>query len=582
MAGYHAGCIRIDDLTLEAPLVLPAKGSVQLRVTAGAPDESGRRTLEVHSRVAQEDAERPWTRHATGLLAPATPARAADDAEFVTWPPEGAVPVDIDGFYDAAAAGGYGFGPAFRGLKAAWRRGGDVFAEAVLPEDASGDAGAFALHPALLDAAQQAGVLVAGAAEGETWLSFGWNGITLEATGARTLRVRLGQDADGGFSMTATDASGARVLSVDSLLMRKATMVQEAATSEDLRDSLFAVDWTPVADAATAPGGRNRWAVLGADAGLTTPLVAAGVDVRNHADLDALGAAVEGGELLPDVVLAAVTGPDPAEADAALAARALTGQVLDLVQRWLVEDRLGSARLAIVSRGAMSAAEDDAVTDPAAAAVWGLVRSAQSEDPDRLILLDLPAELDGATGLIAAALGSGEAELAIRDGAVLTRRLARPAPGLLVPEDGGPWRLGVRQARRGGRPGARSLPGGGRTARTRRGARRRTRGRAAGPGRGRRAARRRDRRRRRRDRTGSEGPRAGRPGHGPGVRRSRPAHRGRRRTAGFPARRLVVRRGRRVRLAHTGGPARSRGNDPAEGAGLGRAAGARSVPRGRA
>ena len=164
VAGYHAGCLRIEDLTLEAPLALPAKGTVQLRVSVGAPDESGTRSLEVHSRVAQEDTERPWTRHASGLLAPARQTRPADDAEFATWPPEGAVPVSLDGFYDAAAAGGYGLGPAFRGLRAAWRRGGDVFAEAVLPEDSAGDAGSFALHPALLDAAQQAGIFVAGPA----------------------------------------------------------------------------------------------------------------------------------------------------------------------------------------------------------------------------------------------------------------------------------------------------------------------------------------------------------------------------------------------------------------------------------
>ena len=195
--------------------------------------------------------------------------------------------------------------------------------------------------------------------------------------------------------MTATDATGARVISVDSLLMRKATMVQEAATGDDLRDALFAVDWTAVADVVPGPVGRNRWAVLGMDAaGLTADLTKVGVDVRTHADLTALGAAVDAGELLPDIVLACVTGPDPADGDPALAARALTGQALDLVQRWLVEDRLGSARLAIVSRAAMAAVADDAVADPAAAAVWGLVRSAQSEDPDRLVLLDLPAVAD--------------------------------------------------------------------------------------------------------------------------------------------------------------------------------------------
>jgi len=42
----------------------------------------------------------------------------------------------VDGAYDLLADRGYGYGPVFRGLRAAWRRGDDVFAEVVLPERA--------------------------------------------------------------------------------------------------------------------------------------------------------------------------------------------------------------------------------------------------------------------------------------------------------------------------------------------------------------------------------------------------------------------------------------------------------------
>src|SRR5205807_939309 len=55
---------------------------------------------------------------------------------------------------------------------------------------------------------------------------------------------------------------------------------------------------------------------------------------------------------------------------------------------------------------------------------------------------DLPA-VQGArdTAVLAAALASGEPELAVRDGMAYGRRLARPSGGLVPPGGGMPWRL---------------------------------------------------------------------------------------------------------------------------------------------
>ena len=150
-AGDEAGCGRVEELTLEAPLVLPGDGAVQVQVTVGGQDRDERREMQIFSRPATGDG--PWTRHASGLLAPAGldhgPGAAGEPA---AWPPSGAAPVDLDGFYAQLAATGLEYGPAFRGLRAAWRRGGEVFAEVALPGDAAEDAAGFGLHPALLDA----------------------------------------------------------------------------------------------------------------------------------------------------------------------------------------------------------------------------------------------------------------------------------------------------------------------------------------------------------------------------------------------------------------------------------------------
>ena len=443
-AGDAAGYGRIGELTLQAPLALPEDSAVQIQITVEA-DQGGQRAVEVYSRPADADDEQPWTHHASGMLTPAEPPGADLAREFTVWPPEGAAPVDTEGLYEALAAGGYGYGPAFRGLRAAWRRGGDVFAEVALPEGAAESAGSFGVHPALLDAAWHAAWLAGDAerSDGAARMPFAWTGVSLYAAGASALRVRLRPEA-GGMSLVAADVAGVPVVSVGSLVLRPVAAGQLEGPGGGLRDLLFSVEWVPV----PVPGGgtaAGRWAVIGADRlGLAAGLAGAGLDAGGYADLAALADAVGAGEAVPEVVLAGagavaqVAGEDrPDRSDMAEMARRAAGRVLGLVQGWLAEERLASSRLVLVMRGAVAAGAGEGVADLPGAAVWGLVRSAQSEHPGRLVLADLPgADLAGTLAVLAAALGSGEPELAVRDRIAYGRRLARPA-GRLVPAGGG-------------------------------------------------------------------------------------------------------------------------------------------------
>ncbi|MFF1799421.1 polyketide synthase dehydratase domain-containing protein, partial [Kitasatospora sp. NPDC058263] len=154
-AGDEVGCGTLDDLVIEAPLVLPEQGGVRVQVTVGGPDESGARSVAVYS--TREDAAGgsggdTWTRHATGTLT-ATTKTAAPQADFTVWPPAGARPVDVDALYADLGRHGYQHGPAFRGLRGLWQRGAETFAEIAVDEESREEAGRFGLHPALLDAA---------------------------------------------------------------------------------------------------------------------------------------------------------------------------------------------------------------------------------------------------------------------------------------------------------------------------------------------------------------------------------------------------------------------------------------------
>ncbi|MER6338127.1 type I polyketide synthase, partial [Streptomyces tendae] len=189
-AGEEVGCGVLEELTLQAPLVLPEKAAVQVQVSVGADEgATGTRSVSVHSRP-ENAADAEWTLHAEGVLGARMPVPAFD---LGVWPPVGAVAVSVEGAYERLAEQGYGYGPVFQGLRAAWQRGEEIFAEVVLPEgaEAGADAERFGVHPALLDAAMHAAMVAEGGDDGATFLPFSWNGVVLFAAGASSVRVRI-------------------------------------------------------------------------------------------------------------------------------------------------------------------------------------------------------------------------------------------------------------------------------------------------------------------------------------------------------------------------------------------------------
>ncbi|XES00923.1 type I polyketide synthase [Streptomyces sp. S1D4-11] len=392
--GDEVGTGAVEELVVETPLAVPDKGGLRLQVAVAGPDETGRREVSIYSST---DAE-TWTRHARGVLTPQTPDAGF---ELTQWPPADAEPVDLDGFYEARAAADLEYGPLFQGLRAAWRRGEEVYAEVALDQDV--DAGGFGLHPALFDAALHAGGAVGVGDDGQegTLLPFAWNDVALFASGATVLRVTLAPATDGGMALRAVDPAGAPVLSVGSLVLRPLT-AGSLDTGQGTDDALFRVDWRPV------PAGEQPCAL------------------EELTDVTALVEAVRQGGSVPqtlvvDLTEAAAAVDSASLPDAPRRARTLTTRALDALVSWSAADELAASRLVLVTRGATSD-----VPDPAAAAVWGLVRSAQSENPDRVVLVDLDDD-PASRAALPAAVATGQAQLAIRAGVLLVPRLTRAA-----------------------------------------------------------------------------------------------------------------------------------------------------------
>ncbi|KPC74402.1 hypothetical protein ADL27_50365, partial [Streptomyces sp. NRRL F-6602] len=100
----------------------------------------------------------------------------------------------------------------FQGLRQVWLRGEEAFVEVALPEEVAGDAQYFGMHPALLDAVQHANGYLGVGSEENPLLPFAWNGVSLHARGATTLRVRITRLGDESVRLTAVDAEGVPVL----------------------------------------------------------------------------------------------------------------------------------------------------------------------------------------------------------------------------------------------------------------------------------------------------------------------------------------------------------------------------------
>ena len=371
--------------------------------------------MTVHSR---RDAG--WVRHATGTL---TADRGVAGQEYLrAWPPAGATAVDLDGIYDRLAERGYEYGPVFRGLRAVWRRAEEVYAEVALPDGESVEA--FGLHPALFDAALQATGLESSAGSDEVELPFAFTGVSLFATGATALRVRVTPDGDG-VGLLLADTEGVPVAVVGSLVSRPvpAKSLREMGGAPD--PGLLRLDWTPLTPADPAP--VDGLALIG-DRPLPGGLDADAVVYPDIAALVAAGTAVPGTVAVP---LTGRTDTDPVSA-----AHAATAEVLELVQEWLAAEELADARLLFLTHGAVAALPGDQITDLAAAAALGLLRSARTEHPGRFGHIDIDAT---PTTLTRTAAEAAEAGVALRNATPHTARLVQqPAvEGGIVWDTGG-------------------------------------------------------------------------------------------------------------------------------------------------
>ncbi|WP_280272224.1 type I polyketide synthase [Nocardia wallacei] len=391
-AGDRLGCNVIRELVLQAPLVVPERGGVDVRVVVAAVEDEadGGRRVEVFSRP--EHAEGRWSSHAQGVVGPdaeqSVGAGAGAGAGAAgAWPPVGIERVSVEDFYEVCAERGYHYGPVFQGLSAVWRGNGEVFAEVVLPEAAGAGVDEFLIHPALLDAAMQAiGFLDLPVPDGQVLLPFAWEEVRLHALGARHLRAWLHVIGEHRIAIVLYDSVGQPV--AEAILTVRGVGLSELHAVDTGEETLYILDWKPV------------------DVGEVDPVMAADAIVLRCSDTGVWG-------------------------------------VVERLQGWLADEDQGSSRCVVVTSGAVAVDGCDAVPGLVDAGVWGLLRSVQNEHPDRVVLVDIDDWAD-VQWAVAAVLASAEPQAAVRRKVVQVPRLVRMDGSSVIDISAGgteSWRL---------------------------------------------------------------------------------------------------------------------------------------------
>ncbi len=337
-SGDEAGTPFVEELTVELPLVLPPHGALDVRVVVGEAGPDGVRPIDVYSRAEDAAPDAAWLRHAHGALARAAAAPSAPEP-------------------------------------------GDDLGVVALQDADAPDARRFGLHPLLLADAIRAAV-----PEGHR--PWRWRGVALLATGASEVRVTAASTAEGTYRVDLADSAGQPVLRVDRIEVSRPTTVpgQPAGVPE----GFFRTVWLPC----EVPQGAASAASAGSTASAGS--VALGVPAGSTASVGSVAFAASAAST--DSVAEVRTAEDVAAVEADLLVfapgtaaddpRAAVADTLAVLRAFVAGPGHDTARLVVVTPEG---------TGSAAAAVGGLVRSAQSEQPGRIVLVETDSAADTGT-----------------------------------------------------------------------------------------------------------------------------------------------------------------------------------------
>ena len=496
--GESSGVAVVEEVAFQRALVLREAEAVMLQV-ALAEEEPGRWSLRISSRLADKEDQSAldWTLHVSCIIR----FEKSDGSKAMT-PNE-----SIDAirarcgteilrsvYYEELSEQGLVYGPAFQGVQQIWQGTGEALGRVCVSEEVTQQAGAYELHPALLDAAFQ--IIKAAVSE------------QLQAEMGPVVPVRLGRlrvyqrpgsevwshvrirpgtegqaDDDIEGDVVVRDASG-KIL-VEALGLRIQRLEKRASgkgrTGED--DGFLAPVWE-LAQWLPEPAGppRGRWLLLGDETGMANAVqslleargesvfrvAATGVKEISKAGLyridpaspeafdSALQEASRDGVPCRGVIhlwsLDMLCNEEPGlESMESLRVQGC-GSTLHLVQALVRTGWRDMPRLWLITRGTQATDSDSMPVAIAQAPLWGLGRTIAYEHPElrcRRVDLALAGFAEEASALVRELLSDAhEEEVALRHDGRYVGRLVRRNIGemrneILIPAKGRPFRLQI-------------------------------------------------------------------------------------------------------------------------------------------
>ncbi|MFL6653180.1 MAG: thioester reductase domain-containing protein [Sulfurifustis sp.] len=429
----------VSDVIILAPMVMPPEVAIRMQVTVG-PLSDGSRPVKVYSSPESEGADGtwPWQLHAEGKLVPAQ----VTNEPPLTVPPADGEPIDVDALYKDLAHLGYGYGPTFQGIREAWHVDGVVWAKAALPESAASSSIRYGMHPALLDSAMHSLLLtqrLRDSVSEDLFVPFEAERLSLWREGLAEMWVRVSEFemGDGEFwaSLDLFDMQGNNVGRLHRLHARRIDRaVLRRLTSAGVDRFQFELAWEPIeTQNPETPGtwglmvcGQAPWAE-----DVRARLTQAGFEIREISQINEA-------ESLDGVICLWGTEGD-------VIANAHKISLMGLAQVQALASAGFQAPVVWVTRSAVGTSIDDRVSGLGAGALWGLLRSARSENPDlKLRIVDIGDEPGDLDVLASAITLDVEPECALRRGQVLASRLERASSegGVVLPTEG-MWRLEI-------------------------------------------------------------------------------------------------------------------------------------------
>ncbi|MER6832255.1 SDR family NAD(P)-dependent oxidoreductase [Streptosporangium sp. NPDC000563] len=415
-AGREVGCEGIDEMLLSDPLLLPVDGAtVEIQMSVGPVDERGARQVTVFSRAEEKES---WSRNAEGQLSrPREAAAALSDDVFGTSDTRALEP---GGLYELLRTMGYGYGEAFQAVRSGEHVHDSVRSRVALPAGALINHRGFTIHPALADAALHAAVaygLLSETSPGDVAVPFVFNGVRLGANvrsdECYAVARRVSPDA---ISLALTDDAGRVLLTIDRMMVRGLSLSRGLMADLD-RTSLYAMEWERRSD---APADNGRLCVVGGDEGpLSSFLRNANRNGISVASLDEAMMIIKGMPGDWQVVMACPVSVGDLKEQVHRAA----AWTLGIVQQWLrAQDMTDRALLTFVTQNSIAVPGDETF-GLADSALWGMVRSVQTEHPGQFRIVDVNESALGAPTAVLTALRGTEPQLAVRAERVLRPQL---------------------------------------------------------------------------------------------------------------------------------------------------------------